>query len=137
MNNYILSVDSDDKEIITFSVKNSYSFNPKNRTTKAINAKQITIYDKDTIADILSKKYSIKLKRLLKVINSILASEDASDDDYMACLDEIVKLRNLLIYKYQAYLRKEDYARFVDELVFTDNYFKSGYLEKSSGRKSK
>jgi|GEM_PF-4216170 len=128
MNNYIISSSKDTKKIVSINIEDSYSFNLRAGKGKIVNIKQITMYDKDAIANILNKKCSTRIKKLVKLIKDVCDDEDATDDDFTNCIDEISKIRNILYYNYQKYLRKVDYENFMNELMFADNYLKGRYL---------
>ena len=124
MNNYLLTADDQKKEIIKIEVSKSYSFKPKRMTRKYVNAKSITVYDEAALANILMQKYIKRYNRLISIFSSIIESDDTTDSDYMMCLDELEKLKGMLVHKYAKFLKKEVYDKFITDLIYIDNFMK-------------
>lgn len=124
MNNYLLTADDQKKEIIKIEVSKSYSFKPKKMTRKYVNAKSITVYDEAALANILMQKYIKRYNRLISIVSSIIESDDTTDSDYMMCLDELEKLKGMLVHKYAKFLKKEIYDKFITDLIYIDNFMK-------------
>ena len=124
MNNYLLTADDQKKEIIKIEVSKSYSFKPKKMTRKYVNAKSITVYDEAALANILTQKYIKRYNRLISIVSSIIESDDTTDSDYMMCLDELEKLKGMLVHKYAKFLKKEIYDKFITDLIYIENFMK-------------
>ena len=124
MNNYLLTADDQKKEIIKIEVSKSYSFKPKKMTRKYVNAKSITVYDEAALANILMQKYIKRYNRLISIVSSIIESDDTTDSDYMMCLDELEKLKGMLVHKYAKFLKKEIYHKFITDLIYIENFMK-------------
>ena len=80
---------------------------------------------------IIVNKYTIKYKRLAKIIKALLASEndDETESDYMIALDEIAKLKDMLLIKYQAFLKKEMFEYFLSDLFFLEKVLQERLIE--------
>ena len=124
MNNYLLTADDQKKEIIKIEVSKSYSFKPKKMTRKYVNAKSITVYDEAALANILMQKYIKRYNRLISIVSSIIESDDTTDSDYMMCLDELEKLKGMLVHKYAKFLKKEIYDKFITDIIYIENFMK-------------
>ena len=93
-------------------------------TRKYVNAKSITVYDEAALANILMQKYIKRYNRLISIVSSIIESDDTTDSDYMMCLDELEKLKGMLVHKYAKFLKKEIYDKFITDLIYIENFMK-------------
>lgn len=113
MNNYILKNQKGDKEVLLFQEQNSYSFTPK----EVKKVKKITIFDPLMLQSILEKKLNKKYNRLLKIIYSLISSDDTTSGDILVAYSEIERIREYLL-SLQKNLSK----------VFIDSYLKKLYI---------
>lgn len=130
MNNFLLSTCDEVRTIAEMKISNGYSFNPKNQTGTFQKVKSVSIYDPKRIENVIITKYSIKYRRLAKIIKDILDSEDATDSDYVICLDEIEKLKSILAIKYQAFLENQMYEYFLNDLYFLESIMHERLIER-------
>ena len=107
MNSFILKNDDEEKK--------SYSFTPKKGYKRV---KKITVLDKDMVSSILEDKIIKKYNLLIKIIYDLITSDDTTSGDVLAAYTELDRIRNILLYKYNEYLRKE----------FIDKYLKKLYV---------
>ena len=107
MNSFILKNDDEEKK--------SYSFTPKKGYKRV---KKITVLDKDMVSSILEDKIVKKYNLLIKIIYDLITSDDTTSGDVLAAYTELDRIRNILLYKYNEYLRKE----------FIDKYLKKLYV---------
>ena len=115
MNSFILKNDDEEKKVLLYEEKKSYSFTPKNGYKKV---KKITVLDKDMVSSILEDKIVKKYNLLIKIIYDLITSDDTTSGDVLAAYTELDRIRNILLYKYNEYLRKE----------FIDKYLKKLYV---------
>lgn len=115
MNSFILKNDDEEKKVLLYEEKKSYSFTPKNRYKRV---KKITVLDKDMVSSILEDKIVKKYNLLIKIIYDLITSDDTTSGDVLAAYTELDRIRNILLYKYNEYLRKE----------FIDKYLKKLYV---------
>lgn len=125
MSNFILSSNDNKKVIAELKLTEGYSFSPK----KYSRIKTVRIYDPKRIENVVITKYSIKYRRLAKIIKDLLNSEDAEESDYMICLDEIEKLKSILQIKYQSFLKRQMYEYFLNDLFFLENVLQEKIIE--------
>lgn len=121
MTKYILK-DSKEKKIAKIVINESYNFNPKNNALSKVKYKSVTIYDESKIKIIINKQFESKYKKLMKLIKSVIDDETSSEDSFMICLNETEKLREVLENRYQKYLKKEKYDKFLQEIIFLRDY---------------
>ena len=115
MNSFILKNDDEEKKVLLYEEKKSYSFTPKNGYKRV---KKITVLDKDMVSSILEDKIVKKYNLLIKIIYDLITSDDTTSGHVLAAYTELDRIRNILLYKYNEYLRKE----------FIDKYLKKLYV---------
>ena len=115
MNSFILKNDDEEKKVLLYEEKKSYSFTPKKGYKRV---KKITVLDKDMVCSILEDKVVKKYNLLIKIIYDLITSDDTTSGDVLAAYTELDRIRNILLYKYNEYLRKE----------FIDKYLKKLYV---------
>ena len=115
MNSFILKNDDEEKKVLLYEEKKSYSFTPKKGYKRV---KKITVLDKDMVSSILEDKIEKKYNLLIKIIYDLITSDDNTSGDVLAAYTELYRIRNILLYKYNEYIRKE----------FIDKYLKKLYV---------
>ena len=60
----------------------------------------------------------------------ILNDDDTSEDDAGMVLDEVNKLKGIIINKYKEYLRVSEYKSMLSKLILIEEEFKKNYNQK-------
>lgn len=116
MNSYILKNDDKEKKVLLFKEQNGYSFSPNKKYKKV---KKITVLDADMVSGILESKITKSYNRLLKIVYSLVTSGDeTTSGDVLIAYSELDRIRNILLYKYNQFLKKQ----------FIEKYEKKLYL---------
>ena len=115
MSSFILKNDDEEKKVLLYEEKKSYSFTPKKGYKRV---KKVTVLDKDMVSSILEDKIIKKYNLLIKIIYDLISSDDTTSGDFLAAYTELDRIRNIMLYKYHEYLRKE----------FVDKYLKKLYV---------
>ena len=115
MSSFILKNDDEEKKVLLYEEKKSYSFTPKKGYKRV---KKVTVLDKDMVSSILEDKIIKKYNLLIKIIYDLISSNDTTSGDVLAAYTELDRIRNIMLYKYHEYLRKE----------FVDKYLKKLYV---------
>ncbi len=114
MNSYILKNDDKEKKVLLYKEQVGYTFSPKKNYKKV---KKITVLDKDMISGILEEKVSKSYSRLLKIIYSMVtAGDETTSGDVLMAYTELDRIRNILLYKYNQYLKKEFVEKYMQKL---------------------
>ena len=129
MSNFLLNNSIGKRDIIKMQITKSYTLNPKKEIIKGTKIKQITIYDEEKIQKIIMRNYQKKYKRILKILQDLSSNEDSSITDYMICLGEVQKLKEILNYKYQKFLKAEAYKMFLDKITFFEKILSDKIIE--------
>jgi len=101
-----------------------YTFKPGTKSTsKYIKVNHVTLVDNDIIDAILTSKFNKKYRQLVMIVFNILqtSNEDTSEGDIMIALDEIAKLRVIILNKYQKFLSHAKEEKFVKQLRILEN----------------
>ncbi len=116
MNSYILKNDDEEKKVLLYKEQNGYSFSPKKGYKKV---KKITVLDTDMVSSILEDKVIKAYNRLIKIIYSLItAGDDTTSGDVLMAYTELDRIRNILEYKYNQFLKK----------TFIEKYLKKLYI---------
>ena len=114
MNSYILKNDDEEKKVLLYKEQTGYSFSPKKGYKKI---KKITVLDADMVSGILEDKIVKAYNRLLKIIYSlIMAGDETTSGDVLVAYTELDRIRNILLYKYNQYLKKEFVEKYMKKL---------------------
>ena len=127
MSSFILVEDDSIKEINSFNEKDGYIFKTKN-IDNGFKINNITIYDNKRINNILERKFNRKFARLLNIIDDINES-DGTESDVLIALDELQRLKEILEYKYQEFLKKELYKSFMDNILNEEKLLNEKLIE--------
>lgn len=125
MSNVLLCITDKKKEIANLILGEEYSFSPR----KYFNIKKVTIYDPIRIEKIVINKYRIKYARLCKIVQDMMDSDDTNESDYMICLDEIAKLKEMLLIKYEKFINRKNYESFLDSLLLIEKIIQERFVE--------
>lgn len=118
MNSYILKNDDDERKILLYKEKTGYSFSPKNGYKRV---KKITVLDKGMVSSILEDKVIKAYNRLIKVIYSLItAGDETTSGDVLMAYTELDRIRNILLYKYHEYLKKEFIEKYMKKLYILE-----------------
>lgn len=120
----VLKKNSNDFEIVELECEDGFTIKTKN--------KNIIIYDKEMINNIIDKEFSAKYKKILYIIMDINSSDDATDTDTFLVREQISELKNMLLNKYKKYISKELLNKYLKMLLLLED--KIVVKEKSNGR---
>ena len=115
MSSYVLKNSDEEKKVLLYEEKTSYSFSPKKGYKRV---KKITVLDQEILSKILEEKVTKSYNKLIKIIYDLINSEDTTSGDILVTFTEIDRIKDILLYKYNKKLKKE----------FIDKYLKKLYL---------
>lgn len=123
MASYLLKKDDKNNEIKNMAEGTGYTFKPNNRSKNHIEVNKLTIIKPDMIDAILTTKFNKNYRRLVMIVFNILQSRDdeTTEGDIMIALDEVAKLREIILNKYQKFLKKEKEEKFIKQLRLLEN----------------
>ena len=126
MANFLIKrIDKDRKVKKIDKEKIGYDFKPRINSVN-LEVNKITIYNSSMIDIILSKKIEKSFERVASIVYDVLQTEDDdSTSDAVMALDEVTRLREIVLNKYQKYLKKEKEKDILKKLRFLENELRS------------
>lgn len=122
MSSFLIKKQDEEIDIIKINIEDSgYDFRPRITHTDA-DINKITIFNHSMIDIILSKKIEKNFKRLAAITYDVISSDDDNTTtDATIALDEIAKLRSIILNKYQKFLEKENEKKYIKKLRILEN----------------
>lgn len=100
---------------------------PKNKEQ----IEKIIIIDSEMSNNYIKKILDRKFKNMYKKIYEYLMENEGSEDGIKACLSEIEKLKSLIFYKYQEYMKVKLYKEYLAKIVLTTEELKNKDMERN------
>ncbi len=130
---YILNKKEVKFELVSFPDKiEGLDITPQNKKDDSpFVIKNITLVDNKLVKSFILQKINKKFDKLLKLINKILGGESDDDNgDAKQTLDEIQKMKSMLVNKYKAYLHEKQYKEILSKLILMEEEFKIRFNER-------
>lgn len=108
-------VDSKSKENITLSFGDYYVFKPKYDGIE-----EIELYDTELITKCILHRFLNKYRKLVSAVIQIMQSDDEDEGGCAIILDEIAKQKDIILNKYQKFLKKEDEKELLRKLSYLE-----------------
>lgn len=133
MKKYIIDKDNPNEKLLYYNVDVvGLSVTPnKSVPGYKITAKKLTLVDPDLREAYIKQKINKKIDRVIKFMIKILNDEDTSDEDAGIVLDEINKLKGIIINKYKEYMIESEYKSLLTKLILIEEEFKKNYSQKT------
>lgn len=133
MKKYIIDKDNPNEKLLYYNVNVvGLSVTPnKSVPGYKITAKKLTLVDPDLREAYIKQKINKKIDRVIKFMIKILNDEDTSDEDAGIVLDEINKLKGIIINKYKEYMIESEYKSLLTKLILIEEEFKKNYSQKT------
>lgn len=133
MKKYIIDKDNPNEKLLYYNVDVvGLSVTPnKSVPGYKITAKKLTLVDPDLREAYIKQKINKKIDRVIKFMIKILNDEDTSDEDAGIVLDEINKLKGIIINKYKEYMIESEYKSLLTKLILIEEEFKKNYNQKT------
>lgn len=133
MKKYIIDKDNRNEKLLYYNVDVvGLSVTPnKSVPGYKITAKKLTLVDPDLREAYIKQKINKKIDRVIKFMIKILNDEDTSDEDAGIVLDEINKLKGIIINKYKEYMIESEYKSLLTKLILIEEEFKKNYNQKT------
>lgn len=132
MINYVIKKETKTKKIVYLSEHiHGYNFIPRNDKPNELKIDEIIIVNSNLTDYVLTIKFKKRYKRLLLIVLSILNGADATEGDVQLVLDEIAKMRSILLHKYNQFLKEEKEAIFLEQLRALENNLRLKWQTKS------
>ena len=95
-----------------------------------IKANKVVLVDQDLTETFIKKRIDRKLDKIIKFMLRILNEEGTTEDDSGMVLDEINRLKGIIINKYRKYMLDSEYKAILTKLILIEEEYKKSYSEK-------
>ena len=116
MNSYILKNSKKENSVLLYQEKKGYTWSPKKDYQKVT---KITVLDKEMLSGLFEGKVNKKYNRLLKIVYSLITSEDTTSGDVVVAYTEIERIREYLL-SLEDYVTKEFIKRYLNKLYLLE-----------------
>ena len=121
-----------EEKLMYYNVKmKGLTVSPKNAVPGlTIKAKKITFIDSELIKEYIKGRINRKIDKIVKFMLRILSDEDTGEDDSGLVIDEVNKLKGIIINKYKEYLTESEYKALLTKLILLEEEFQKNYNQK-------
>ncbi len=133
MKKYIINKDNPNEKLLYYNVNIVGLSVTPNKSVPGYNitAKRLTFVDPELRESYIKQKINKKIDKVIKFMIRILNDEDTSDEDAGIVLDEINKLKGIIINKYKEYMIESEYKALLTKLILIEEEFKKNYNQKT------
>ena len=123
---------NNDKKLANYNVKiDGLSVKPKNNVrAQSIKAGEVILVDEELKEEFIRKRINRKMDKIINFMLRILNDDGTSDEDSGMALDEVNKLKGIVINKYREYMKESEYKAILAKLILIEEEFKKSYNEK-------
>lgn len=129
---YVIEHKGEEKKLTYHNVKIvGLSVTPKNNVKDlTIKADKIILIDPNLCETYIRRRINKKIDKVIKFMIKILNDEDTTDGDAGLVLDELNKLKGIIINKYKEYMLESEYKTLLTKLILIEEEFKRNYNNK-------
>lgn len=129
---YVIEHKGEEKKLTYHNVKIvGLSVTPKNNIKDlTIKADKIILIDPNLCETYIRRRINKKIDKVIKFMIKILNDEDTTDGDAGLVLDEVNKLKGIIINKYKEYMLESEYKTLLTKLILIEEEFKRNYNNK-------
>ncbi|MCI7558554.1 MAG: hypothetical protein MSS76_00315 [Clostridium sp.] len=129
---YVIEHKGEEKKLTYHNVKIvGLSVTPKNNVKDlTIKADKIILIDPNLCETYIRRRINKKIDKVIKFMIKILNDEDTTDGDAGLVLDEVNKLKGIIINKYKEYMLESEYKTLLTKLILIEEEFKRNYNNK-------
>ena len=129
---YVIEHKGEEKKLTYHNVKIvGLSVTPKNNVKDlTIKADKIILIDTNLCETYIRRRINKKIDKVIKFMIKILNDEDTTDGDAGLVLDEVNKLKGIIINKYKEYMLESEYKTLLTKLILIEEEFKRNYNNK-------
>ena len=129
---YIIDKTNDDMKLMYYSVNMvGLSVTPKNEVPGLkIKAKKEVLVDEGLRESYIKQRINKKIDKIIKFMIKVLNDDDTTDSDTGMVLDEINRLKGIVINKYREYMIDSEYKSLLTKLILIEEEFKKSYNQK-------
>ncbi len=95
-----------------------------------IKAKKVKLVDKKLRESYIKQRINKKIDKIINFMMRIINDDDTSEDDVGMVLDEMNRLKGIIVNKYKEYLNASEYKNMLTKLIMIEDEFKKNYNNK-------
>lgn len=128
---YVIEKDND-KKLANYNVTiDGMTVKPKNNVkSQSIKAGKVVLVDEALKEEFIRKRINRKMDKIISFMLRILNDDGTSEGDSGMALDEVNKLKGIVINKYREYMKESEYKSVLAKLILIEEEFKKSYNEK-------
>lgn len=129
---YVIDKNNDDKKLTYYNVNiKGLEVSPINEVpNQEIKVGKVLLVDEKLQDSFIKKRINKKLDKIIKFMLRILNDDDSTEEDTGMVLDEINRLKGIVINKYRHYMKESEYKALLTKLILIEEEFKKSYNEK-------
>lgn len=129
---YVIEKNGKEMKLVYYSVNMvGLGVEPKNGVPGlTIKAKKVVLVDSKLRDAYIKQRINKKIDKVIKFMLRILNDEDTTEGDVGMVLDEINKLKGIVIKKYKEYMKVSEYKALLTKLIIIEEEFKKNYNQK-------
>ena len=129
---YVIDKNNDDKKLTYYNVNiKGLEVNPINEVPdQQILVGKVLLVDEELQDTFIKKRINKKLDKIMKFMIRILNDDDSTEEDTGMVLDEINRLKGIVLNKYRHYMKDAEYKSLLTKLILIEEEFKKSYNEK-------
>ncbi len=119
---YLIVRNEEVKGLDSFNYNNfGYEFKPLHRNDNFLRVSRINVLSSTMIDHILSVKFDSLFKKIYCHVISVVGDDDSTDGDVALVLDEIARLKNIVLNKYDRFLSKKKKEFLLKKIQLLEN----------------
>ena len=129
---YVIDKKYNDKKLTYYNVNmTGLEVSPINEVpNQQIKVGKVLLVDSTLQDSFIKKRINKKLNKIINFMLRILNDDESDEEDTGMVLDEINRLKGILINKYRHYMKDSEYKAMLTKLILIEEEFKKSYNEK-------
>lgn len=128
MKSFVIKEIGNNFEVISVNYNfNGFNYNFRNKNSLGV--KDIVIVSPEIAEGLIISSFNKKYKKILEFYISIINPDDESEGNLIIALDEIARLRAIIINKYQNILKKNNAEKLLKKLKLLENEVRTKLID--------
>ena len=129
---YVIDKNNNDKKLTYYNVNiKGLEVSPINEVPdQKIMIGKVLLVDSELQDSYIKQRINKTLDKIIKFMIRILNDDDSTEEDTGMVLDEINRLKGIVINKYRHYMKDAEYKSLLTKLILIEEEFKKSYNEK-------
>ena len=129
---YVIDKKGNDGKLVNLNVNlNGMEVKPKNNIkNQTIKADKVVLVDEELKGTYIKKRINKKIDKIISFMLRILNDDGTSEDDSGMALDELNRLKGILINRYKSDLKESEFKSILAKIILIEDEFKKSYNEK-------